>query len=347
MIDDGGVFAWQAEYARSGGTHFTAAVMEAIPASLARAPVTAAAIHGWPGDRRADALSLRVGGALHALARAEPRSGLGRLYARLDGDVAGVIADALERHDTVIASWLASPPQTNETGRAAALRAALAVVAARFDGPIELLEIGASAGLSLNMGRFGYALGELRAGPADAAVRLAPRWTGATPPGAGVEIASSEGIDVAPLRIGEATDRDRLRAFVWPDEPARRARLEAAIDLALAYPPNLSQARAGAWLPGRLERPQQAGVTRVVWHSVVLQYLPDEERAAVVAAIEQAGGRADGQHPFAWVSFEWEMARRCMVLRLKLWPQGEACELATCHPHGAWIDWTGDLSGPA
>ena len=44
--------------------------------------------------------------------------------------------------------WLDHPPQTNEVGRSAVLMSGLLVIADLFPQPVELLELGASAGRS-------------------------------------------------------------------------------------------------------------------------------------------------------------------------------------------------------
>lgn len=338
---DGGVFAWQAAVARGMGSAFTARVLEAIPRQLARAPLCARRIADWPGDRRADNLALRVLGGLHALARRSATPALAVLYRDLDGDVDAVLGEALERDDRALLAWLDSPPQTNEVGRSAALWAALMELTRRFGPRVELLELGASAGLNLNLARYAYDLGGVRAGAQGSPVRLAPEWRGRPPEPADVEVVGARGVDLAPLDAHDPAARDRLLAFVWPDDTARLARLEKALALAVAHPPEVAQGDAADWLEARLAEPQPPGAARVVFHTIVLQYLSAEGRARVLAALQSSGRRATQAAPLAHVAFEWDPVRGCAALELTTWPGGEPRELATCQAHAAWIDWTG------
>ena len=57
--------------------------------------------------------------------------------------------DVLRRHDHYLADQLSSPPQTNEVARSGIVLGAMLHVAARTGLPLEIFEIGASAGLNL------------------------------------------------------------------------------------------------------------------------------------------------------------------------------------------------------
>ena len=338
-VEDGGEFARQAAIARNMGSHFVVRILDAGLRQLGRAPRTAALIRDWPANRGDDAVALRFNGALHALAMRAGTPALAALYRDLDGDFDAVLADTLAREDDFIANWMAGPPQTNEVGRAAAIMAALAAAAGRFGLPFELLELGSSAGLNLNLARYGYDLGGVRAGDPGSTVQITPEWRGGPPPPAPVQVRSVRGVDVAPLDVGEEAARERLLAYVWADDLPRARRLEAAIAIARAHPPRIDRDDAADWVAARLAKPQDEGVCRAVFHSIVLQYLSPKGRAAVRSAIEAAGGRATASRPLAWISYEWDAARSKVVLRLTTWPDGAERELATCQAHSAWIEW--------
>jgi len=91
--------------------------------------------------------------------------------------------------------------------------------------------------------------------------------------------------------------------------------------------------------------PQPAGVRRVVFHSMVLQYASAAERAAIDTAFALAGANAQADRPLARVAIEWRADRKAVELRIAEWDgsagQGEARLAATCHPYGEWIDWHG------
>ena len=320
------------------GSTLTGDVLEALADVLDATTVTGRRIMAWPVEPLADALPLRLAGGLHALARSGQAPALAALYAG-HGDARTILRDVLAAHDNWLERWLASPPQTNEVMRSAALMAGLMVVTARLGQPIELLELGSSAGLNLNLDRFDYTLGEVRVGDPTSGVKIAPVWNGAPPPLVSPDVVARAGADIRPVYLTDDESAERLIAYVWPDQTERLARIEAAIDIARAYPPDVTGGDAAEWVERRLSLPQPAGTTRVVMHSVFWQYLPPETQSLITASIEQAGHRATADYPLAWVRFEPLDSLYTMALTLRIWPDGEERHLANCHPHCAHIDW--------
>jgi hypothetical protein len=339
--DAGGELRRQAKVARDLGSPFVAAVLEAAQRQLARAPRTATLIAEWPADPSAAALAMRLNAALHALARRGDPARLQALYAGEHDDFDGAIGAVLASEDAFIAEWMLHTPQTNEVGRAAALIAALMVAQRRFGLPFELLELGSSCGLNLNLARYAYDLGGVAAGDPDSPVHVAPRWHGPAPVAAPVDVVAARGVDLNPLDAGDGPTRERLLSFIWADQPSRARRLEQALGLAEQYRPRIDRGHAKPWLAERLAESQQEGRCRVVFHSMVLQYMTAEERAVIVGSIRSAGTRADARRPLAWISFEWTPTRSEVQLKLTCWPSGEARLLATCHAYGNWVAWRG------
>jgi hypothetical protein len=304
-----------------------------------------ARIRDWPGLPLEDAMPLRFTGGLHYLALTGAEARLAAIYAgeiteqaAIDAQVAAIVAD----HDAALLPWFDGPPQTNEAGRSASFMAALLWLAARLGPRFELNEVGASAGINCMMDRYHYDLGGVRVGPADSPMRICPDWRGPPPPAAAPIITAIAGCDVAPANLADRDQALRIKAYVWPDAPARLARMDAAIALAQQQAPDLVAADAADWVAERLSRPQQAGVTRVIQHSIVWQYLGDDRRAAITAMIEAAGARATAERPLAWVMLETNRATFLHELTVRHWPgNGEACVLANAHAHGAWVEWTG------
>ncbi|KQN80715.1 hypothetical protein ASE90_13890 [Sphingomonas sp. Leaf67] len=320
---------------RDLGSAFVAAVLGAGERQLARAPLTAALIADWPGDAAADALAMRFNGALHALARRGDDPMLGALYATRNGDFDTVIGSAMAAADGFIADWMQHPPQTNEVGRAGAVMAALMTLRGLYDLPVELLELGASAGLNLNLGHYAYDLAGVRAGRSDSPVRIAPEWRGSPPVARPVEIVATRGVDLRPLAAADHRARERLMAYVWADEPERAERLRHALAIAGDVPPQIACDDILRWLPAELARRPDKGVCRVVIHTMALQYCSPATRAAVTEAM------AASDYPLARIGFEWTDARDAVHLTLTTYPDGIVRHLATCHAYGHWIDWHG------
>ncbi len=334
-----GELARQALVARQLGSPFVSAVLEAGERQLPRAPRTAALIASWPDDPSSAALAMRFNAALHALARRGFHPALTALYRGAHANFDEAIGAAMAAEDEFIAGWMHHTPQTNEVGRAAAIVAALMAASQEASMPFELLELGSSCGLNLNLGRYAYDLGGLSAGDAGSPVQVAPLWRGAAPPFAPLDILSARGVDLNPLDAGDVQTRERLLAYVWADQPRRAARLENALALARLHPPQVDRGNAVGWLARRLAEPQREGRCRVVFHSMFLQYLRADERDSIVESIAGAGARATAQRPLLWVSLEWSAGRREVQLRSRRWPDGEPRLLATCHAYGNWIDW--------
>jgi hypothetical protein len=334
----------QAAGCRALTSPFTGTILATLADTLDHNTRTGARILDWPGDPMADALTLRIAGGLHALARSGDDVELFLLYEGEDGDFKGILSRILHDYDDWLFPWLDLPPQTNEVGRSGPLMAGLMVAAARLDMPFDLIELGASGGLNLNLDRFRFHLGETVVGPDDARVVIRPNWDGPSPLGPMPVIASRRGVDQNPLNVSDPAIAEQLIAYCWADQHDRLARLQAAIATATAHPVLVEAGDAGTWIADRLAEPQPAGQARIVYHSVFWQYLPNATQQAITATIEDAGNHATPDRPLAWLRFEPDPpAISPMQLRLRLWPGDDDLHLASCHPHGARVHWFGPI----
>jgi len=325
------------------GAPFTQRLLRAALADLKSGGWLARRIGAWSGNPVADALPLRVAGALHALALAGAAAALARHYPPRDTDRDASLwptaVAALKANAALLDDYLARAPQTNEIGRAALLYAGFGAIVARRLLPLRLLEIGASAGLNMQWDRYRYRLGAVIRGDAASSVEIQCDWTGALPPDVPINVRARLGCDLASIDLADPTQQLRLRSYVWPDQPDRLVRLDAAIELAQRIGlPQVDAADAATWLPAQLARPAQ-GVITVIYHTVVWMYLPAPVREALKAAINDAGRRATGANPLAWLSLEFPEKGRPAQLSLTEWPGGETRTLALAHPHGSWVQW--------
>lgn len=121
--------------------------------------------------------------------------------------------------------------QTNEPGRCAALLPFFLEVQERHGGPLALVEVGASAGLALYPDRYGYRY-ETQGGPVSLGSPAGPELVceiqGFDTPNRLPNIGWRGGMDLNPLDITDADTRTWLDCLVWPDQDARRRRLDAA-----------------------------------------------------------------------------------------------------------------------
>ncbi len=336
-------FANQVAYCEAAGAHITARVCGGIAAVLASDAGGALLerVRGWQGAALADALPLRVAGGLHALHLAGTAPELAPIYAGGAAEDAAVIAGVMASHEAALLPWLDGPPQTNEAGRSANFIAAMLWLADKGLPPVfECLEIGSSAGINLMLARYAYDLGGVKVAPEDAVMRFQPDWHGAPPPAGEIAIAGTKGCDVAPVDLTDPAQALRLKAYIWPEHTVRFERMDAAIRAASERKPDIVRMNAADFVEAELARPQEAGTTRVLMHSIVWQYVPEGQQVRVTAAMEAAGARATPERPLAWVKVEADRTVHRHALTVRYWPGGgEEVQLAWSHPHGADIEW--------
>jgi hypothetical protein len=297
--------------------------------------------------RVGDAVPLRIAGALHAGALSGRDAGLAACYPEggraWDMEVVMPRAlDFLEREQAFVQSFLATPPQTNETRRAIAFLPAFLALSRK--GPLHLLEIGASAGLNLLWDRFAYrtrtwAWGRLT----EESPFIDTEWSGPSPDlPIHVRIASRAGCDARPIDVTDADQRLRLKSYVWPDQRERLIRLDRAMAIAQAHRVQVDRADAGPWLEERLSGGPPLGVT-VIYHSIAWQYFSSETRARARAAIAAAAARADETHRLAWVRFEHNKVLDLDAfgdgysVDLTEWPGGQTRRLCGVDPHARFV----------
>jgi hypothetical protein len=335
--------AWarQIKWCADNGSPFTARVLEAAWADRKRGGALLELLPDWPGDAGADAVPLRLAGALHALALSGRDVELAALYPprQAQGDITRAVANAMVDHRDVIAEYLAAAPQTNEIGRCAVLLPGFAAIAQATRLPLATFEIGASAGLNQLWHHYRYALGDTAWGDATSAVLIRAEWQGAVPTlPQQIDIASHAACDVSPIDLQADGAALRLMSYVWPDQQERLLRLRAAITLAQRLQVRVEAADALTWAQDVLAT-QRRGCATVLYHSVMWQYLPEPTRNGLRGLIEATGTHATRQAPLAWLAFEPQDNDARMLLTLTLWPGGERRVLAEAHPHGTWVRW--------
>jgi hypothetical protein len=326
-------FREQATYCDQLGSPFTARLIEQFALDLESGGPVADLVAGWSSNPRADMVSLRLAGALHAAVLMQKDSALANAYPanravwRME-EVWPLARDFLARERPWVTQFIRSAPQTNETRRSIALLAGFLRVAALYRRPIDMFELGASAGLNLHWDQYRYETSSWSWG-SPGPVTITTDWQGEVPAiDSPLQVRSRAACDLNPLDIADPEQLLQLRSYIWADQPDRLARFDGAVSLALASKARVERADAAEWIARKLAtRAQDAPA--MVYHSIFLQYPPREVRAAITTAIEDAGARATDAAPLAWVRLEPEALldhvrdSSHMVIDVTTWPGGD------------------------
>jgi len=230
---------------------------------------------------------------------------------------------------------LARRTQTNEPARCATILPALA----REPGPLALVEVGASAGLTLLFDRYSYDYGgHTITGSDPDAPTLRCSVRGPVPlPAQLPGIVWRAGLDLDPLDVARGDDVRWLSCLVWPGESDREERLAAAIASARRDPAPVYRGDLRTDLPA-LAAQAPAGATLVVYHSAVLAYVAPEDRARFARAVPGLGA--------SWLSNEAPGVVPGIQVDADAVPEGAfvlgnggQTPLAFTESHGAWVHW--------
>ncbi|MBA2610045.1 MAG: DUF2332 domain-containing protein [Actinobacteria bacterium] len=325
---------------------------ESVAVAIADSPDALAVVEQAPPLKRHPTVILA---ALHDQVLRGNAPELAAAFAARDGAAAAVAAvDALvDLADDIVATATLRQTQTNETGRCAVLYPAIAEGARRVGASrVALIDVGCSAGLNLTLDRCAihYDDGESLGDP-DSLLQLHCARVGpnAVPATALAEVVARIGIDLNPVDVNDEDDARWLHACLWPDQPERTERLNAAIQLSSQTPPTLLQGDALARLPDALAM-VPSDVLPVITTTWALAYFSLEDRLRFLRRLDEFAA----QHPLVWVSAEGvdiapavptmgdsRLAGHSLVgLAVLAGSRVQVEMVGRCHPHGRWLEWT-------
>jgi hypothetical protein len=223
--------------------------------------------------------------------------------------------------------------QTNEPARCATLLPALAAL----PGPLALIEVGASAGLTLLFDRYSYDYDGYRIAGCDPdapTLRCAVR--GPVPlPVRVPDITWRAGLDLNPLDVTREDDVRWLSCLVWPGESDRQDRLAAAIASARRDPPPVHRGDLLTDLPA-LAAQAPPGATLVIYHSAVLAYVAAEDRERFARTVRDlADAWLSNEAPGVVPGLPFTAFREATFVL----GRGGRTALALTDGHGAWLHW--------
>ncbi|HYF45846.1 MAG TPA: DUF2332 domain-containing protein [Acidimicrobiales bacterium] len=288
-------------------------------------------------------------GAVHHLVLDAPDEELAAFFPSVAGDDARPPGEAAPAFQAFCAAHLDELRhlvrtrfvQTNIARRAVALRFALTHVVA--DGPVDLVEVGASAGVLLSQHRFRLRLGDQVVGPPDAAIDVASEWRADGPAPDLTRVPSIDqriAVDRHPVDPTSADDRRWLRALVWPENLAQAHQLEAALGVVAEDPPRIVAGDIGD-VADRVAASIPDGRPRVVFHAATRGHVPQDQHQAFDDAVTRVGRNG----PLTVLSMETrapdqpgsDSSDPHFVLTRRE-DDGPAEVLAFVEAHGAWIE---------
>ncbi|HKR67731.1 MAG TPA: DUF2332 domain-containing protein, partial [Streptosporangiaceae bacterium] len=280
----------------------TSPLYKRVAVALSESDAALQAIEAVPARKRHPTIILT---ALHDLVLAGRAPALAAAYEAADGDAAARAAiDTLVRMtEPVVAIAVRRRARPNETGRCAVLYPAIAEAAHRAGAKaVGLIDVGCSAGLSLNVDRVGITFSNGQSlGDPSSAVQQSSSLVGEQPiPARGMpEVVARIGVDRDPIDVTNEDDARWLRACQQPDQPERAARLQAEMALAATAPPLLLRGDVVEVLPDAFARVPASSLP-VVTTTWALSQLALESRLRFLRRLEEAAAH----RAVAWVSVE-------------------------------------------
>ena len=362
----------QAEHCSRNLAPRTGAIIEGISRFLIEGNTSSSnlsqRVTAWPRNLLEDAVGLRLCAGLHHLYLTSPTdSDLMKLFhlpAERDTtqkEVDAIVGELLARNEDRLEKWLDTPPQTNEVGRSANFVGAFSWLRKAFGvSRLECYEIGTSGGLNLLMPHYhftyenGSSGGTVKWGSSQSTVKIKPLMKAKEgedlaaniPDHTDFEIVSAQGCDLFPVNLCNAEEALRMKSFIWADHIWRLDLLDNAVQTLKANPPSIVKADAAKWVEDHLGRSNDRNTCRVLMHSIVWQYLPEETKEHITRVMYEAGKEATPENPIAWVALETNRKTFNHELTVRFWAgEGssdnihEPIVLGEAQAHGRWMRW--------
>ncbi len=289
--------------------------------------------------------------AVNYILMKNPKDGLAEFYPNVGGSFSpspamlNAFSIFCEKFEVEIGKLLETRlVQTNEVQRCALLLPAVNMVSEKSGvEKISLVDVGASGGLNLLMDQvfIQYSDGS-SAGPLNSTLRLECESKGLSLPDFknGIQISSRIGIDLNPVDLLNADQREWNLALIWPDQFERIKRLQKALKLLSSNKILLRKGNANQILDEVVsEIPEDQLVC--VMHSFTLNQFSKEEREKIETTLELISQKRN-----LWrISLEWIGTDfpELSIIHYESGQKRSNQKLAECHGHGEWIRWVNQV----
>jgi len=245
--------------------------------------------------------------------------------------------------------------QSTSVERAASVVPLLDYVADLAGEPLNLIEIGSSAGFLTLFDRYLYDYGPHgRVGDPDAAVVVPGKLVGprARAPKRMPKIADRVGLDLHPIQLDSADERRWLMSQIYPEWIDARARMITAMGVVEKAKLPTIEGDATLAMPAQLQRMQGP---LCVLHSACLYYFSDEARALLDSQLREASRERvihrigiEPPHDYGkWARVAAEGGQSMDGRQVQftathtVYEEGEARSqvVAICERYGMWMEW--------
>jgi hypothetical protein len=253
------------------------------------------------------------------------------------------VMDVVHSDPEVVRGQLWRSTQTNEPGRSAVIQAVMADLAHDRE-EINLIEVGASAGINLHFDQFPVRASDDGHPLTLVCEDLTPVDRTRVMP----HVRTRIGIDPQPLDLDNEEDRLWLKACLWPEQRRRHERFDAIVEARPSWPSTTMLRGNAMECIERAFELSDDNVRTVVMNTWSAFYFKPDERTAYFEEIS----RRCTKDNVAWISMESTMVK---------WPSVEVDEAAHhraasqvvlmrpsatpvvwgwCHAHGRWLEQT-------
>jgi hypothetical protein len=271
----------------------------------------------------------------------------------LDEDrAAGLLTDFCRRHTVRIRRIIETRSvQTNEVGRCAVLLPAFAALQQQLDDgrTIRIVDVGASAGLTLLWDRYTYDYGghRLALPGSDPSTVLHCEVKGAMPPLAvdPARFAPAAGIEPHPVDVTDPEATEWLVSLTWPEQTSRMRTLNSALALAARNPPTILAGTAQDHLPDVVDQtPDNQHLVLVFSWSIYQIFGSPGGRERLLTTLA-ALSRRRPLHEISIGHFGHDTPR--MIMARHDAGMSRSATVAHCDVYGTWLNWLATPTAPA
>jgi hypothetical protein len=253
------------------------------------------------------------------------------------------VMDVLHAEPELVRDELWRSTQTNEPGRSAVIQAVV-IELARSAGAVNVIEVGASAGINLYFDKFTVRDHDDGNPLTLVCEDVAPVDRSRPLP----EVLTRVGIDPNPLLLTNEDDRRWLKACLWPEQRRRHDRFDAIVEAQPSWPPiDMLRGRVMERLNDAFDLVDANALT-IVMNTWAAFYFTDDERAEYFREVSRRCANGN----VAWLSIESTMVKwpgveideqahhRAASQIVTTHSGGPAVRWGWCHAHGRWLERT-------